>query len=576
MLKISKLVILLLTCMVLPTILPSVTYAAYAYDNEDFHCVVDSANDLHIVYWSDTKMRLAGHFDDGFTSFTATPTGTDSMTWECVWSGQVVYYCQWVHVGVIFWQQYKNQLFKDEIFWTWDGSYISGSMNGPGFDVEPGGGMTDSLIYTFVNSTSQALTIDSLLFDIRPLETPLEDMMYPMTDFSITPTPSTFTLEPDSSFSFLIEPTISAPPYYVLAQGAVVRDTAVVGHFVQQHEHFDALNFKLTAGSDSLLITDNGPLDTDPVLGIITFGPIIIGGRISASGTLIEVVAGKIRALILTDAVFRNIGADPNIITVSASSSIFPALGPPSSWVMVYHGDASDPTPAGVEIPTNTSTGWVNRKAMTLTTLNGPIIHPEVPPALQPVKIGPEVGSGMLGVAATSIESELLFDPRPGDQIRLPGSLCIYLYTDTLLCKPCCVDTNCYDVPGEICQEFGGISMGYGLTCDEVDCDFVKYNYLPGDANMASESWPPQTVGGDVTYLVNYFRGLASPCLLDGFFASADVNGDCLVVGGDVTYLVNYFRGLTSLNYCPDYEPAWPTPGDVPADAPAGWPNCDQ
>lgn len=101
------------------------------------------------------------------------------------------------------------------------------------------------------------------------------------------------------------------------------------------------------------------------------------------------------------------------------------------------------------------------------------------------------------------------------------------------------------------------------------------YEYLPGDANMAAESWPAQTVGGDVTYLVNYFRGLADACNLDGFYASGDATGDCQVVGGDVTFLVNYFRGLADMSYCADYEPAWLTSTDVPTDEPDGWPNCE-
>jgi len=62
---------------------------------------------------------------------------------------------------------------------------------------------------------------------------------------------------------------------------------------------------------------------------------------------------------------------------------------------------------------------------------------------------------------------------------------------------------------------------------------------------------------------------------LDGFWASADANGDCNVIGSDVTYLVNAFRGFFSILYCIDYPPAWPTPADLPPVAPAGWPNCE-
>jgi hypothetical protein len=99
--------------------------------------------------------------------------------------------------------------------------------------------------------------------------------------------------------------------------------------------------------------------------------------------------------------------------------------------------------------------------------------------------------------------------------------------------------------------------------------------FLPGDANMYNGIWPPGVIGSDVTYLVNYFRGQGEQCRVGGFWNSADANGDCLVIGSDVTKLVTYFRGLTSISHCPDYDPCWPTPDDLPPDAPSGWPNCE-
>ncbi|MCP4583758.1 MAG: hypothetical protein GY839_19275 [candidate division Zixibacteria bacterium] len=104
------------------------------------------------------------------------------------------------------------------------------------------------------------------------------------------------------------------------------------------------------------------------------------------------------------------------------------------------------------------------------------------------------------------------------------------------------------------------------------------FAYLPGDVNMFNGSWPPSIIGGDVTYLVNYFRGVisSSPCNLVGFWASADANGDCGVIGSDVTKLVSYFRGQAELAWCPDYMPLWPAPSELPAEAPEGWPNCDE
>ena len=101
--------------------------------------------------------------------------------------------------------------------------------------------------------------------------------------------------------------------------------------------------------------------------------------------------------------------------------------------------------------------------------------------------------------------------------------------------------------------------------------------YLLGDVNMYNASWPPAVIGSDVTYLVNFFRGISTshPCLLDGFWCSADVNGDCRVVGSDVTRLVSYFRGQTELQACPDHPPLWESSQDLPSEAPPGWPNCE-
>jgi len=111
------------------------------------------------------------------------------------------------------------------------------------------------------------------------------------------------------------------------------------------------------------------------------------------------------------------------------------------------------------------------------------------------------------------------------------------------------------------------------------------YEYLPGDVNMSAGTWPPAATGPDVTYLVNFFRGVSTShsCLLGGFWCSADANGDCNIIGSDVTKLVNVFRGIGSITWCgedpedpPSYEPAWPTPADLPVEAPVGWPNCEE
>ena len=123
-----------------------------------------------------------------------------------------------------------------------------------------------------------------------------------------------------------------------------------------------------------------------------------------------------------------------------------------------------------------------------------------------------------------------------------------------------------------------GADMTWNIMpgCNDFDSG-SGYEYLIGDANMHNGSWPPAVIGSDVTYLVNYFRGVTTnpSCSLDGFYAAADVNGSCTVIGSDVTRLVNFFRGQGAIESCPDYPPLWLTPADCPVAAPPGWPNCE-
>ncbi|MCP4582079.1 MAG: hypothetical protein GY839_10700, partial [candidate division Zixibacteria bacterium] len=87
----------------------------------------------------------------------------------------------------------------------------------------------------------------------------------------------------------------------------------------------------------------------------------------------------------------------------------------------------------------------------------------------------------------------------------------------------------------------------------------------PGDANMGSAVWPAELNGADVTYLVGYFRWMNQGCSFDGFYASADANGDCIIIGSDVTYLVNYFRQLAPApEGCPDYPDMLPVEETYP------------
>ena len=127
-------------------------------------------------------------------------------------------------------------------------------------------------------------------------------------------------------------------------------------------------------------------------------------------------------------------------------------------------------------------------------------------------------------------------------------------------------DISCCLGAGEDGADIG--ALGIGCYADE---------YVAGDVNMFNGAWPPTVIGGDVTYLVNYFRSLpaSQPCLLAGFWTSADANGDCLIIGSDVTRLVLYFRGQGEIYYCPEYPPMWLSSDDLPEEAPEGWPGCE-
>jgi len=141
-----------------------------------------------------------------------------------------------------------------------------------------------------------------------------------------------------------------------------------------------------------------------------------------------------------------------------------------------------------------------------------------------------------------------------------------------------CIDTGHPNIKDAIL----GCDNGLGTILSDMGAygggnEQLGLSYYPGDVNMFVSAWPPAATGPDVTYLVNYFRGFetSQSCLLDGFWCSADANGDCNVIGADVTKLVNVFRGIGNIGYCADHPPAWLTPDDFPTEAPSGWPNCE-
>jgi hypothetical protein len=142
-------------------------------------------------------------------------------------------------------------------------------------------------------------------------------------------------------------------------------------------------------------------------------------------------------------------------------------------------------------------------------------------------------------------------------------------------------ESGTYGIDGTIGQPIVGVSSSASYRIESgfwVGAGAPSgYEYLPGDVNMSGGNWPPSATGPDVTYLVNFFRGVPTShsCRLSSFWCSADANGDCNIIGSDVTKLVNVFRGQGSISYCPNYEPAWHTPAELPPSAPSGWPNCE-
>jgi hypothetical protein len=80
------------------------------------------------------------------------------------------------------------------------------------------------------------------------------------------------------------------------------------------------------------------------------------------------------------------------------------------------------------------------------------------------------------------------------------------------------------------------MAMDDSLLSDTLAIQIEVINWIRGDANGDG-----QVIGSDVTYLVNYFRGLVPRPYPDG---RGDANADGQILGSDVTFLVNYFRGI--------------------------------
>jgi len=177
-----------------------------------------------------------------------------------------------------------------------------------------------------------------------------------------------------------------------------------------------------------------------------------------------------------------------------------------------------------------------------------------------------------------------------------------------------------YGIDGTIGQAIVGISTSAnyrveaGFWVGAMPGGPRQFAYLAGDANMFNEIVNPGNplsgpwrVGGDVTFLVNYFviGSGNQPCLMynsdapevgginEGYFyASGDATGDCQALGGDVSRLVQFFGGNPAaiIRWCgfdkpepQDYfPPLWlnnrgsglEQPVAPLEELPEGWPNC--
>lgn len=254
----------------------------------------------------------------------------------------------------------------------------------------------------------------------------------------------------------------------------------------------------------------------------------------------------------LVDNICYPLGARYDIIdqfgSAGCSSDFWPFNDQEHPWIIQefigYNSDYYDGTNRFINPPGYHSLTFLGFRTDVFQLYQGPFLHSEIPMKILTFRVH----------ISDSLEAN--------DQV----------YDDALIAgmDPVQGPANAGDSTGE-----GGYVVSSYYSRIKVSSN--QQAYLPGDANMAAGVWPPLVIGWDVTYMINFFKGYAiSPaCYLDGFWCSADVNGDCRVIGSDVTKLVNHFRGLTEIEYCPDYPPLWPTPADLPAEAPPGWPNCE-
>ncbi len=201
---------------------------------DSIRCTVDSANDLHITYWSDTPMSISAHYDGPFPSFQAeySKIPPDDWSYECTWSGYTVYNGDWVSVGVEFQQASNNKLFKDSAYWTLDGVKVGGYLPLPGMSVVPLSG-PGPLTMTLYDDAGVPFTISDLEIGYPSTVIPPDEMVYVPGAVGEMRADS-IELESGSYWDSLLVP--SGMPVAVMVQGHVVSADGEV-YFIAQHEH---------------------------------------------------------------------------------------------------------------------------------------------------------------------------------------------------------------------------------------------------------------------------------------------------------------------------------------------------
>jgi hypothetical protein len=211
-------------------------------ERDRIHCTVDSANDLHIMYWSDVPMTISDHWDGPFTNFEAVYskayTGPPhSWYYECTWSGYTVTYCEWVSVGVEFIQAGVNKLYKDSAYWTLDGVKVGGSIPLVGMGVEPPTG-PGPLTTTLYNDAGIPLVISDLEVGCSPNVMTLEEMSYQPGAVGPVRTDSILLGAAEAWDSVL---ACGDVPVSVVVQGYAYSSTGEEAYFVTQHQHSGAM-----------------------------------------------------------------------------------------------------------------------------------------------------------------------------------------------------------------------------------------------------------------------------------------------------------------------------------------------